>query len=285
MKYRLIGLDLDGTLLREDSTVSPRVAAAIDAAQQAGATVVPVTGRTWREARRVLKDTPQLDLGIFLTGAHTARLSDGHTHDAREIPRDLLEQVLGLLWDLPQALLVFRDPDVAGYEYMITGGGEIQPETYWWFEHNGTPWQEVRELEDNHHDSALRLSVVGFRESIEASYQRVIDELGDAVETHHFETIPAPDGVHMYHLLEVFPAGVTKWTALERLAQEQALSREQIAVVGDQVNDLPMLREAGLSVAMGNAQAAVKDVANRVTASNQEDGVAVAIENMLEGKW
>ncbi|MEQ9459888.1 MAG: HAD family hydrolase [Phycisphaeraceae bacterium] len=285
MKYRMIGVDLDGTLLRGDSTVSDRVVGAIEAAVAAGVLVVPCTGRTWREARRVIGHVGALDLGVFLTGAHTARLSDGHTHEARTIPDGLLRRSLDLLWGLPQALLVFRDPDVAGYEYMITGAGEIQGETTWWFEHNGTPYREVRSPVAGDFEGCLRLSVVGFRESIEGSYGRVQRALGDAVETHHFATIPAPDGERMYHLLEVFPAGVTKWTALERLAVERGIEVGEVAVVGDQVNDLPMLRGAGLSVAMGNAPGHVKAEAHQVTESNEEDGLAVAIERMLAGKW
>lgn len=285
MKYKLLGTDLDGTLLREDGRVSQRTERAIAKAVDAGMMVVPCTGRTWREAHTVIQHIPGLDLGVFMTGAHTARLADGHTHETQVIPRDLLMQTLELLWDLPQAVLVFRDADVAGYEYMITGAGEIQGETTWWFDHNGSTYDEVRDLKDEHMEGALRVSVVGDYDSIKATYEHVQERLGEAVETHYFSTIPAPDGEVKYQLLEVFPAGVTKWTGISRLAAEYGIGADEIVVVGDEVNDLPMLRGAGLSVAMGNAPDHVKAVADHVTASNREDGLAVAIDKLVDGAW
>ena len=73
------------------------------------------------------------------------------------------------------------------------------------------------------------------------------------------------------------PAHISKGTGLHDLAQRLGISRENIMAVGDQLNDLPMLAYAGISVAMGNAVQAVKDTAIHVTASNLEHGVAAAI--------
>ena len=87
------------------------------------------------------------------------------------------------------------------------------------------------------------------------------------------------------HLLEVFDRQVSKWTAIHRLALEQGVPRERIAAIGDEVNDLAMIEGAGLGVAMGNAVPAVKAAARAHTASNAQDGVAVAIRRILSREW
>jgi hypothetical protein len=87
------------------------------------------------------------------------------------------------------------------------------------------------------------------------------------------------------HVLEVFDAQATKWRAIERLAKDWGVSAQRIMAIGDEINDLDMVRNAGLGVAMGNAVAPVRDVARKHTARHDEDGVALAIEAALRGEW
>ncbi|HVZ94165.1 MAG TPA: HAD hydrolase family protein, partial [Phycisphaerales bacterium] len=75
------------------------------------------------------------------------------------------------------------------------------------------------------------------------------------------------------------------WTAIHRLAMEQRIPRERIASIGDEVNDLAMIEGAGLGIAMGNAVPAIKEAAKAHTESNAKDGVARAIERILNGEW
>ena len=81
--------------------------------------------------------------------------------------------------------------------------------------------------------------------------------------------------------LEIMSPGNSKWRALSRLIEREGLTAEQVICIGDEVNDLEMIRHAGLGVAMGNAIPAVKAVANYITHSNEEDGVAHVVERFL----
>jgi len=81
--------------------------------------------------------------------------------------------------------------------------------------------------------------------------------------------------------LEIMSAGHSKWSALSRLIEMEGCTAEQVICIGDEVNDLEMIRHAGLGVAMGNAIPAVKAVAHHVTRSNEEDGVAYVVEQFL----
>lgn len=87
------------------------------------------------------------------------------------------------------------------------------------------------------------------------------------------------------HILEVFDRRVSKWSALEWLARERGVPRERVAAIGDEINDLAMIRAAGLGVAMGNAVDAVRRVAAAHAPSNAEDGVAYTVDRILAGDW
>ena len=87
------------------------------------------------------------------------------------------------------------------------------------------------------------------------------------------------------HVLEIFGWGVDKWRGLRWLADQRGLDASQVAVIGDEVNDVAMLESAGCGIAMGNAIDAVKAVADRVTLDHHENGVGHAIQKLLSGEW
>lgn len=87
------------------------------------------------------------------------------------------------------------------------------------------------------------------------------------------------------HILEVFDRQVSKWTAIEWLARSRAIDPARVAAIGDEINDLAMIKGAGLGVAMSNAIPAVREAAARIAPSNEEDGVASAIDRILSGDW
>ena len=84
------------------------------------------------------------------------------------------------------------------------------------------------------------------------------------------------------YMCEVAPAGVTKWSAVLRLAAEWQIDEASICAVGDDVNDLLMIQAAGLGVAMGNAIPEVKAAADRIAPSQDDDGLVQVVEWLLE---
>ncbi len=110
-----------------------------------------------------------------------------------------------------------------------------------------------------------------------------------ALETTLTEHLPKQLYVHVLRspryagfMCEIAPHGISKWTGLRHLADEWGISPEEICAVGDDVNDIPMIRAAGLGVAMGNAVAKVKEAADRVAPTNDEDGLATVVGWLLE---
>lgn len=87
------------------------------------------------------------------------------------------------------------------------------------------------------------------------------------------------------HILEVFDPQVSKWSAIEWLARSRNVDPARVAAIGDEINDLAMIRAAGLGIAMSNAIPAVRNAARHIAPSNEEDGVAHAIDRILAGAW
>jgi hydroxymethylpyrimidine pyrophosphatase-like HAD family hydrolase len=95
---------------------------------------------------------------------------------------------------------------------------------------------------------------------------------------HHSVIVPA----YSVEVLEVFDPSVNKWEGIQHVARRHGIRPEQIIAIGDDVNDLHMIRNAGLGVAMGNAKPEVKAIAKRIIGSNQDEGLAAFLEELVE---
>jgi len=123
----------------------------------------------------------------------------------------------------------------------------------------------------------LRISLIDDRDVLEG----VSGELRSAFDgrlTHNVLRAPAYD----LTIIEAFATGVNKWTGIERLCRRWNIDPARTAAVGDDVNDIDLLREAGLGVAMANARPEVKQVADRLTKDNDSAGVAALIDELLQ---
>lgn len=284
----MICIDLDGTLLNSQGAINEADLHAVQAAVDAGVRVMPCTGRSWCESRHVLHGfpfSPLSDTGVFVTGAAVSDLADGRTLDLCAMDPRLVLEVVEHLWDLPEAVLVCCDANLAGHDYLITGRGQVSANTKWWFEttgvtvrHNSNP-----SLDDLRH--TLRVGIVAAGPRMEQTSRRVRAAFGPRVAVHHFAAVQKPDPDQTVHILEVFAAGVDKWRGLSWLAQKDGIAPEQIAAIGDELNDVAMLSQSGCGIAMANATQAAIHAADRVTRSCDEGGVGHAIESLLSGRW
>ena len=282
MRYRMIGIDLDGTLLDKRGRVSEANRQAVRAAMEAGAAVIPCTGRGWREAADLLTPLEGLELGVFVTGASISEIATGRSVDLSVIEPHLAHDIVAYLRDGSEAVLVFREAELAGHDYLVTGRGTLNAQTEWWFQHTGATvhFQEDVTVDDLHH--TLRVGVVTDAEHMPALQADLESRFGERVLMHHFSTIAPAEQVHV---LEIFGRGVDKWRGLSWIAEQRGIAAEEVVTIGDEINDLPMLAAAGCGVAMGNAIGPAKERAAHVTRRHDEDGVAYAIEQVLAGRW
>lgn len=285
MRYGLIAIDLDGTLLCPDGTVSEENRDALQAAHEAGALVIPCTGRGWGEAKHVLASLPDSALGVFNTGAMVSRLCDGSTYRSEAFDKETASAVIDLLCQGDEAVLVYTDPDETGYEYVVTGKGKLTTNTRWWFEHNGLRWTQQPTMSDALLKHVVRAGAMALRARADEIGGLVEAQLPGQTTFHAFEAVQEPGFDEPMFILECFKQGVSKWIGIEHIARQHGIGAHEIAVIGDQINDLPMFEKAGCAIAMGNAIPLIKGIAHHQTLGNTEHGVAHAIEKMLGGEW
>lgn len=285
MKYRMLGLDLDGTLLGSGGELSEANRVAVARAMDAGMLVVPCTGRAWRESRHVLARLPRIEVGVFVGGAAVSRIEDGATADLAAIEPTLALRLVEHLADFPEAVLVYQDVAAAGCDYLITGRGTLTGNTRWWFEVTQAVVRECRDptLEDLHH--TMRVGVVAPGSRVVPVERGLAEAFRGQVLVHSFEAVQSPDPEENVHVLEVFAAGVDKWRGLMWVARQHGIEPHEVAVIGDEINDLAMIRSAGCGIAMGNAIDLIKRTARHVTLSNDAHGVAHALEKIMRGEW
>jgi hydroxymethylpyrimidine pyrophosphatase-like HAD family hydrolase len=292
-RYRMLALDLDGTLLDEHAELTADNIEAVRRARREGVRVVVCTGRGLVECRRYLDRLEQVDPVIVAGGAITADPVSGETIRRVPMAAPLVARTVDLLLGAGHAALVLKDPSPAGYDYLVvTGGGQARPDpvTLWWFEKMGVRVRYAARVEDDEHpEHTIRVGMCADAAQSQALAGVMQRDLGDRVVMHAFKAVVGAGltgaAERTVHILEAFDASAGKWPAIERYAAELGVAREQIAAIGDEVNDLEMIHQAGLGVAMGNAIPAVLDAADRTTEANHRSGVARAIERILEGVW
>jgi hypothetical protein len=259
-----VACDLDGTLLRSDLTVSLRTRAALAAVEEQGILLVFVTGRPPRWIRPVSEQTDHRGLVICANGA---LLYDLHTE--RVVGADLLSIEV-----LTDTIGMLRDA-VPGLAFAAEYGGDFVHEAAYpiAFEHRRTDIRMVTAVELVERSAAKLLVRHPERDSADLLAE-VRELVGKLAEVTH--STPVGPG-----LLELSAAGVNKATALTRLCAGHGIGAAEVVAFGDMPNDLPMLEWAGRPYAMANAH---PDVLARISTrapANDDDGVAVVLEQLL----
>ena len=289
----LIALDLDGTLLRPDGTVSAYSVDTINRAREAGIDVIVCTGRGYVECRHVLAWIGQTDAVVVAGGSITACGRTGRTLHRFTMRPSLVSSVVGTLHEHGQAAMVLKDPSAAGYDYLVLGGEDehpIDPVTSWWFEELGVTARFARTLDDDEHpEQTVRVGLCAEARATAPIASALRKALPPSAVMHDFPAVVKRESTtgqpRRVNIVEVFDARATKWSAIERLASQRGIDPARIVAIGDQINDVSMIHAAGVGVAMGNADECVREIADRHTEPNSEDGAARAIERILNAQW
>jgi 5-amino-6-(5-phospho-D-ribitylamino)uracil phosphatase len=253
----LIALDLDGTLLAPDESISVRNRTAIKTALEAGIRVVLVTGRGVDTPIRVSKE---LGLNLPVICCHGALTKDfGANRTLESIP-------VPLQYAKPMVEFAERER-LAVAIYVEEAFYRLEGSEVYMHDMTGPGWYETPSL------SALLTQAPTFIRFLgEESVRRMQREFGDLPLSFRYETW------HDFVECAVLNRDASKKNALARLCADFGIPSDRVLAIGDSRNDVPMLRWAGTGVAMGNALPEVRESVRYVTAPNDQDGVAKAIE-------
>lgn len=256
---RLVGSDLDGTLVRSDGTISGRTRAAIAAVEAAGATFVMVTGRPTRWMTAIAEQTGHHGIAVCANGAVVYDLHAEQVIESFLLPGEVGRQVAGALRaDIPGiAFAVERLDAPFSHESAYVPRWDSTDERLQRPVEQLLAGDVVKLLA--RHDNLGPDELLALAEAV----------VGDSATLTHSST----DG-----LLEISAAGVSKATGLAMLAAERGVLHSEVVAFGDMPNDVPMLTWAGLGVAVANAHPSALQAADEITASNDEDGVAQVLD-------
>lgn len=266
--YKLIAIDMDGTLLNDHHEVTDQVRAALDAAKDQGVKIVLCTGRPLAGVRRYLKELGLDQEEDYVIAYNGALVQNTHTNEI-VFKQSLNYEDFQLLHNLSLELdtpMHFFDA-----EFLYTTNKLISPYTVHEAFITKIPFQHCT-LKEVPVDIAMpKVMYIDEPERLD----RTIESIPAEVKEKYTLVKSAP------FYLEILHREVSKGNAVKRLAEKLGITREEVMTIGDNGNDLSMIQYAGCGVAMGNAIPMVKEAADFQTRSNNEDGVAHAIQQLV----
>jgi len=260
---KLVALDLDDTLLNSKLKISPETAAAVRSAVELGVTVTFATGRMYSSA---LPYARELGLDVPLITYQGALMKTSNSQEVlynKPVPMDLAREILSFAAEEGLDVNMYLEDSL----YVRSGNSSINE----YVKLARVPYKAVPDLAEVMVSEPHKLLIVASPGKID----RLAAELQERWEGKLHLTKSKP------YFLEFTHPAATKGQAIDSLAAELGIGREEIMAVGDSYNDLDMIDYAGVGVAMGNAVQEIKDRADYVTRGNNEHGVAEAIRRFV----
>jgi 5-amino-6-(5-phospho-D-ribitylamino)uracil phosphatase len=277
-KFSLLAIDIDGTLVNSRDELTPGTRAALARVGKAGVRVVLATGRRYS---RTLHLVEPLEIDVPLITASGALVKDPSDHRTlyrAEFDRTALCRAMAIADRLGFDPVLCGDTFAEGFDFYHVRSEVASPELGEYLRLNPQSGRLWPSLVTDPPPDVFAGFVMGTREQMSALQDELTSELAGQLSTHVLRP-PKYTGF----MCEIAPGGVTKWSAVQRLAEGWGIPREAICAVGDDVNDIPMIRGAGLGVAMGNAVSEVKAAADRIAPTQDEDGLVHVVGWLLNG--
>ena len=268
MKYKLLVLDVDGTLLNDEREISKRTLAALLKVQQMGVRIVLASGRPTYGLMPLAKTLELGNYGGFVlsyNGCQIIKAQNGEILFERRINPEMLPYLEKKARKNGFAIFTYHD------DTLITDSPDNE------YIKNEALLNNLKIIREDEFSTAIdfapcKCMLVSDKEKaligLEQHWEKRLAGTLDA-----FRSEP--------YFLEVVPCGVNKANTLGALLEHLGVTREEVIAVGDGVCDVTMLQLAGMGVAMGHSQDSVKVCADYVTASNEGDGVALAVEKLI----
>ncbi|MGX6441878.1 Cof-type HAD-IIB family hydrolase [Neobacillus sp. K501] len=266
MNYKMIVLDLDDTLLRDDLTISPRTKQALMEAQEAGVKVVLASGRPTSAMLSIAEELRLSEYGSFILSFNGAKIINCRTGEewfSSMLPTEIVHQ----LYEISRRENVWIHTYVG--DTIVTENAN--PYTDIEGELTKIPIKVVKNFVDAVTEPVVKVLMLEEPELLARVEKKLQKEFAGRLSVMRSKPF----------FLEFTEFGVTKGTSLNSLIQQLGISRDEVIAIGDSGNDLSMIQFAGLGVAMGNAAEEIKAQADFITDTNMNDGVAKVVEEFI----
>ncbi len=267
MKYKFLVLDLDGTLTNDKKEITPATLATLERVQQSGVRLVLASGRPTYGIMPLAEQLEMKKHGGYIlpfNGGKIIDVTNGDVIYASTLPRELVPSLTAIAKEGGATIISYRD------EYILT---EEPDNRYVGHELFLTKMKPLKV-----DDFAVAVDFAPDKCLIVGEPDKLLP-LEEIINARYSDSISAFRSEPFF--LEVVPKGIDKALSLERLSQHTGVGSAEMIAVGDGYNDISMIQYAGLGVAMANAQPAVKQAADHITLSNEDDGIVALSERFI----
>ena len=260
---KLIACDIDGTSVRDDRTMSQRVKDAIISATKKGVTFAFSTGRMYTSAKK-FSDNLDIDHPIIACNGALIRMSKSkEILSYHPMDKEFYDVAVQLMWDYGVPFQAYYNEKVVAPKY--------SPYSSWYSQSFGVDFEITEDINVIKNKQAIKLMAFEPSERLITVRDAIRKECGDGLNL----TISGDN------LLDITKGGISKGHAIKKLAELLNIDISYVMAIGDAANDIEMLETVGFPVAVGNAIEEVKNIAKVIVATNEEDGVAEAIEKYV----
>jgi len=271
-EIKLVAIDLDGTLLTSNKQVTSKTIETLKKVVEQGVIVVIATGRPLLGLEPVIEGVPRSPYMLTTNGARVVNMNTGEVILERLISHDVVLKIFNILDQYDCVKEIFYDGQgyVAADEMSRIHLYHKKPEMCDYVRKTRKPIPDILEFIKEKKKSADKAQ--GIFNNMEIR-QQVWQELNNLGELTLFDSY--------YYNIEINAKGVEKGSSLKFLAERLGIKQDEVMAIGDGANDFWMIQYAGVGVAMGNSKNRIKEVADVVTVSNDEDGVARVLEEYV----
>lgn len=274
MNIKLVALDMDGTLLNREKEIAPETQQAVARAVAAGYQVVIATGRNFLEFEPMLPQLEAVRYAVTCGGSSVMDCKSQAILASSAMPKEVAMELYGAIADDPMIFEVFCDGKIFDPKDRFENAA-------YYTQHTGNP------IPANTRTTVEDMAI--FLKELEKPIEKVhIYYYDNATRNAGWDkvrhlplTIATSEDVD----LDISPLNVDKGVGLSKLAAMLDVTADQILAVGDSFNDVGMFRYAGTTVAMGNAEPELKDMADYITETNVNHGVAKVLSALVDGTF
>ena len=287
--YKLAAIDLDGTMLNQYGIVTQRTKDAIEKAQKNGIEIVIASGRPTDSVKTIAKEINSNKYFISGNGAIIYDITNDNIIYENVLKKQKALKIIKICEDNSIYYNIYTEKEIIA-KSLQCNVLYYHKENLTKEEKNKTQINIVDNIYDyilNREEKIVKITIGDGHQVIFNSIMRKLKEIDDieVLEVSHMSRKIIKQGTEdvpiEYFYTEISAKNVDKWNAIEFLKEKMAIDTSEVIAIGDNMNDKKMIEKSGLGIAMGESTPVVKEIADKVTDTNWEDGVAKALEELV----